>query len=84
MDKQMSAEDLCRILCKTRPELFNHFYKECKLIFTNEQEGVLCREFDEAERGYWLNEELNIARALVCDYEKQANKIGKIIVSATE
>ena len=84
MNKEMSAEDLCRILCKTRPELFNHFYKECKLIFTNEQEGLLCREFDENERRYWINEELNIARALVCDYEKQANKIGKIIVSATE
>ena len=83
MNKEMSADDLCRIFCKTRPELFNHIYKECKFIFTDEQEGIL-HEFDENERKYWINEELNIARALVYDYERQANKIGKILVSATE
>ena len=83
MDKEMSAEDLCEIFCKTRPELFNHFYKECKLIFEAEQ-GLLDKK-EPSEEAYWCNESLNIARAITYDYNKQqAHKIGRIIVSATE
>lgn len=81
MDKQMSADDLCRIFCKARPELFNHFYKECKLLFECEQ-GLY---EERLEKLYWDNQELNIAKAIVYDYtNEQANKIGKILVSSTE
>ena len=85
MDKQMSADDLCRIFCETRPKLFNHIYKECKLLFECEQGIHDEREDPEEEYFYWKNHELNIANAIVYDYSQQpANKIGKILVSATE
>ena len=85
MDKQMSADDLCRIFCKTKPELFNHIYKECKLLFECENGMCWSENLSEKEGHYWCNEELNIAKAIIYDYtDKQANKIGKILVSATE
>ena len=83
MNKEMTAEDLCRIFCKTRPELFDHFYKECKLIFEGEQ-GIFEKK-NPSDEEYWCNESLNIAKAIVYDYTKQqANKIGKILIAATE
>lgn len=83
MNKEMTAEDLCRIFCKTRPELFNHFCKECKLIFEGEQ-GIFEKK-EQVDEKYWSNESLNITRAIIHDYTKsQANRIGKILIAATE
>lgn len=81
-NKEMSAEDLCTIFRKFRPELFNHIFKECKLIY--EYEKDCWKEQEQCEMDYWNHEELNLAKAIVYDYGNRAKKIGNIIVSATD
>lgn len=77
--KEMSAEDLCEIFLKTRPELFNHIYKECKLIYENKPVND-----SEEDNLYFLNEELNIAKAIIYDYGIRAKKIGEILVASSK
>lgn len=77
--KEMSAEDLVRIFMNTRPTLFNHIYRESKLLF--EQRSINDSEEDIL---YFGNEEFNIAKAIIYDYGTRANKIGEIIVASTK
>lgn len=84
-NKEMSADKMLELFIELRPQLFDHIYKECKLVFNSRMNYEDYVKVDDSQVDYWANEELNIARAIVYDYgNKMANKIGRIIVSSTE
>lgn len=76
----MGSEDFLRIFLKNWPAIFDLVYKECNLIYKDYKGMDLGNTF--VERGEM---ELEIAKAILKDYGwKEARKIGKLLVDASE
>lgn len=77
---EMDAEDFTKIFLKNWPAVFDLVYKECNLIYKINKGIDLENIF--VERGEM---ELEIAKAILKDYGwKEARKIGKLLVDASE
>lgn len=77
---EMDAEDFAHIFLINWPAIFDVVYKDCELIYKDNKGIELGDTFK--ERG---EVELEVAKAILKDFGwKEARKIGRLLVSATE